>query len=80
MPNRHDFHSVQKKVDFNTHQILIFTWEGDAQDRLKVESKANQIRFIHWGNKSEKDPHLHCRLFVMAKDARYSVLREPDPR
>lgn len=80
MPNREDAHRIGKAVDFETHQLLIFAWEGDAQDRLAVKAEDAAVRFVHWGNDGGKDPHLHCHLFAVQNSAKYSVEMEPDPR
>ena len=80
MPNRSDFHIVDKQIDFERQQLLIFTWEGDAQDRINVNSKKSKVNFVHWGNSAGDDPHLHCRLFAIPNGIRYSTMIEPDPR
>ena len=80
MPNRQDAHRIGKAVDFKTHRLLIFAWEGDAQDRLAVKGEGEAVRFVHWGNDGGKDPHLHYRLFAIQKATKYSVEIEPDPR
>ncbi|MDH3583864.1 MAG: hypothetical protein OER86_06580 [Phycisphaerae bacterium] len=80
MPNRSDAHRVVQSVNFKKQKLLIFAWEGDAQDRLNVERRGKTIRFVHWGNAAESDPHLHCRVFVIDSDVRYAIVAEPDPR
>lgn len=80
MPNRQDAHRIGKAVNFKTHRLLIFAWEGDAQDRLAAKGEGASIRFVHWGNDGGKDPHLHCQLFAVQKSTKYSVEIEPDPR
>jgi len=80
MPNRQDAHRIGKAVDFKTQRLLIFAWEGDAQDRLAVKAEDAAVRFVHWDNDGGNDPHLHCHLFAVQNSAKYSVEMEPDPR
>ena len=54
MPNRIDFEVVRKQIDFGKQQLLIFAWEGDAQDRIKIKSDGTKIEFVHWVHKRQR--------------------------
>lgn len=80
MPNRVDAHTVGHQIDFEKQQLLIFAWEGDAQDRVNVSKEQSKLKFAHWGNLAGEDPHLHCKIFIIPQKMLYSSAFEPDPR
>ena len=80
MPNRADVRTVRRQVDFEKQQLIIFAWEGDAQDRINVKSNGTNVNFIHWGNSPGNDPHLHCMIFALKKGVSHFATVDPDPR
>lgn len=67
---------LQKKVDFAKSKVLLFSWQGSGGDRLtpsvSIAKEKPTIYFRHRvGFTDDIAPHVH--LFVIPKDAKWSV-------
>jgi hypothetical protein len=79
MPQIFDQDTVSKKVNFDTHELLIFAWKGNSWERLHARTKGSMIEFYYW-TRAQKDLHLHLKLFKVKKGTKWNVVTEPDPR
>jgi hypothetical protein len=64
-----------KEVDFKTHTLLVFGWQGSGKDKLNyeiLESAPEQIRFTYQAGLTD-DIRRHVRVYVLRKDVKWSV-------
>lgn len=67
--------TVGKAVDFKTHDLLVFCWQGSGEDKLSyavLESFPEQIPFTLTRGRT-KDLRTHTRLFAVRKNVRWSA-------
>lgn len=66
---------LAKLVDFKTHTLLIFAWQGSGQDKLDfvvMESQPEQIAFTYTPGRT-KDLRTHVHLYAVRSDLKWSV-------
>lgn len=78
--SRADVERIRRQVAFENQYLLVFVWEGDAQDRLQFKQSGSTASFVHWGNDGSDDPHLHCCMFAVNRNVEFEASIEPDPR
>ena len=66
---------LKKKVDFAKQFVLVFTWRGSGQDRLKyavAESYPEQIFFTYKRGRT-RDLRQHIYVFALRSNVKWSV-------
>jgi hypothetical protein len=66
---------LAKLVDFKTHVLLVFAWQGSGQDKLEytvLQSDPPQVEFTVSPGRT-KDLRSHVHLFVVRSDVKWSV-------
>ncbi|MEO2088332.1 MAG: hypothetical protein ABGY75_02390 [Gemmataceae bacterium] len=66
---------LAKLVDFKTHTLLIFAWQGSGQDKLEytvLQSDPPQVEFTVSPGRT-KDLRSHVHLFVVRSDVKWTV-------
>ncbi len=66
---------LAKLVDFKTHALLIFAWQGSGQDKIEytvLESYPEQIAFTYTPGRT-KDLRSHVHLYAVRNDVKWSV-------
>jgi hypothetical protein len=63
---------LAKRVDFQTHTLLVFAWEGSGQDKLGysiLESYPEQVEFAYKPGATD-DLRRHVRVYALRKNVR----------
>ncbi len=69
-----DKESFEKiKVDFTKEKVIIFAWSGSGMDMLTATGDAKEVTLTHIRGKT-KDLRGHTKAFVVAKDAKISMV------
>lgn len=67
--------TITKAVDFKTHDLLVFCWQGSGGDQLDyaiLESFPEQVPFKLIRGKT-KDLRTHTKLFAVRKNVKWST-------
>lgn len=66
---------LAKLVDFKTHALLVFAWQGSGQDKLDfavLESYPEQVAFSYTPGRT-KDLRTHVHLYAVRSDVKWAV-------
>lgn len=66
---------LAKEVDFKTHTLLVFAWQGSGQDKLEYavqESAPEKVAFTVTRGLT-KDLRSHTHLYVLRNDVKWAV-------
>jgi len=66
---------LMKEVDFKTHVLLVFVWEGSVGDKLEfaiLESFPEQVKFSLLPSGQRRN-RIHIELFAVKKESRWSA-------
>jgi len=67
--------AIAKQVDFKTHKLVIFAWQGSGQDGIDVavlESFPEQLVFTKKPGLT-RDLRTHVKVFAVRNDVKYTV-------
>jgi len=67
--------TITKAVDFKSHDLLVFAWQGSGGDKLEytvAESYPEQVRFTLTRGLT-KDLRTHTKLFAVRKNVKWST-------
>ena len=72
--------AIQKQVDFNKEQLLLFKWSGSGRDKLELrveEEKAGAVVVFKLTPGLTRDLRPHVRLYAVANDAAWRFAEKP---
>jgi hypothetical protein len=63
---------IEKQVDFDKQQVLMFSWAGSGRDRLSVTESEGKVVF-HYKRGLTKDLRPHLYFFAVRKGVKYEL-------
>lgn len=73
IPQKDVVENVKKQVDFSKQKLLFFAWSGSGQDKIKPDDVKDGSVSFNYTRGLTRDLRPHFHLFVMPKDAKWSV-------
>jgi hypothetical protein len=67
--------AIAKQVDFKTHKLVIFAWQGSGQDGIDIavlESFPEQLVFAKKPGRT-RDLRTHVKAYAVRNDVKYTV-------
>ena len=77
VPDEKQAKDLAKRIDWDKQRVLVFRWSGSGQDRLEFTSAGTspaKVEFVFRPGRT-RDLRRHARLFVIARDAKWAVVR-----
>ncbi|MBQ17490.1 MAG: hypothetical protein CMJ65_10230 [Planctomycetaceae bacterium] len=77
VPDEKQAKDLGKRIDWDKQHVLVFRWSGSGQDRLEFTSDGKsptKVEFVLRPGLT-RDLRQHARLFVIARKARWTVVR-----